>query len=178
MKFLGVFTLVLVFFSGCRENEGRFNNSDDEKNERKIEWINAGGLEAIINNRNGKTLLINVWATWCKPCIEEFPHLVKIAEDYKNKNLEFLSLSVDFGKKADSLVADFIDKQNNPDFPVYIVAEKSTEKVIELLNKKWDGAIPATFIYDDEAQQKSFILGSQNYSFFKKNIDSVFSMSL
>jgi len=177
IRFLPVL-LVFIFISGCRENESKSNSSDDEKNRRKIELINAEDLEEIINNRNGKTLLINVWATWCKPCIEEFPHLVKIAGDYKNRNFEFLSLNVDFGKKADSLVADFMEKQNNPDFPVYIVTEKSTEKVIELLNKNWDGAIPATFIYDNEARQKSFILGSRDYGFFKKNIDTVLNMSL
>jgi thiol-disulfide isomerase/thioredoxin len=170
--------LILVLFNGCRENETKTVPSGNTGKLRSITLIDAEELNEIINNRNGKTLLINVWATWCKPCVEEFPDLIKIAGEYKNKNLEFLSLNVDFGKNADSLAAAFLAKQNNPGLMVYIVPEKSTEQVIELLNKEWDGSIPATFIYDADAEQKSFLLGSQDYDVFKKYIDSVMNLKI
>jgi thiol-disulfide isomerase/thioredoxin len=44
----------------------------------------TSGLNEIINNRMGKVLFINVWATWCVPCIEEFPDIVRIAEHYED----------------------------------------------------------------------------------------------
>lgn len=180
MKFLFFLhaLLILLLFNGCRENETKTIPSGNHNKLRTIKSINAEELNEIINNRKGKTLLLNVWATWCKPCVEEFPDLIKIAREYENKNLEFLSLNVDFGKNADSLAADFLAKQNNPGFMVYIVPEKSTEQVIELLNKKWDGSIPATFIYDADAEQKSFLLGSQDYDVFKKYIDSVMNLKI
>lgn len=175
MRYLAALSLFLIFFR-CSENKNKLSTAED-KNAGKIEFISSDDLQKMINNRNGRNLFINVWATWCVPCMEEFPHLVKIAEEYKNKNLDFLSISVDFGKKADSLVAHFLADQNNPGFPVYIVSEKSTEEVIELLNIKWDGSIPASFIYNPQAVQQSFILGSRDYDFFKKNIDIVLNES-
>jgi thiol-disulfide isomerase/thioredoxin len=175
MKYPAAFIIFMIFF-GCSENNHKLNNSEDKKS-GEIEVITADDLQKMINNRNGKSLLINVWATWCLPCVEEFPHLVKIAEEYRNNNLDFLSISVDFGKKADSLVAEFLAEQNNPQFTVYIVSEKSAGEVIELLNGKWDGSIPATFIYNPQAVQQSFILGSRDYNYFKKNIDAVLNES-
>jgi thiol-disulfide isomerase/thioredoxin len=48
-----------------------------------VEVIDVKKLKEIINNRNGKPLLVNVWATWCVPCREEFPELVKITDKFR-----------------------------------------------------------------------------------------------
>jgi thiol-disulfide isomerase/thioredoxin len=178
MKLLFALLTVLFLFAGCREARNGSAEFSRQEKQGIIKPISAEELNEIIGRRNGKILLINVWATWCKPCTEEFPDLVKIADHYKNKNLDFISLNVDFGKNAGSLAADFLSRHNNPDFPVYTVPEKSTEKIIELLNKEWDGSIPATFIYDADSRQKSFILGSQDYAYFRKNIDSIMNLKI
>ncbi|HVO73199.1 MAG TPA: TlpA disulfide reductase family protein [Ignavibacteriaceae bacterium] len=170
--------LLIIFQFCCRQQESNNAEKSTGKNGKIIKSINDDELKRIINNRNGKILLVNVWATWCKPCVKEFPDIVKITGEYENKKMDFLSLNVDFGKHADSLVADFLSRQNNPGFMVYIVPEKKTEQVIELLNKNWDGSIPATFIYDSTGEQKSFLLGSQDYIAFKKSIENILNRKI
>ena len=64
-------------------------------------------------------------------------------------------------------------KTQKAEFPVYIIKEESSEKVINLLNKEWGGALPATFIYDKNGILKKFIPGAQSYTQFKKSIDSM-----
>ena len=57
--------------------------------------ISEENLEQLINNRNDKFLLINVWATWCIPCREEFPNLIKLAKFFDEK-LDVIAISVDY----------------------------------------------------------------------------------
>jgi thiol-disulfide isomerase/thioredoxin len=165
IKYLLVLILFIVIWEGCTTNDS--NNLST----LKIEYADELFVESRINEREGKILFINVWATWCVPCVAEFPELVKIYKDY-NKQVEFLSLSVDFGDKADSLVSSFM-KTQKAEFPVYIIKEASSEKVINLLNREWSGAIPATFIYDRNGALKKFIPGAQSYTQFKQSIDSL-----
>jgi thiol-disulfide isomerase/thioredoxin len=169
MRILFVLSLLLLFNTGCSEKEqsGLKSVSDVE-----VGVTNEKDIQKFITNREGKILFVNVWATWCLPCVEEFPYLVQIYNDYKDEEFDFLSLSADFGEDADSLIRSFMISQQ-AEFPVYIIDEPSSQDVINLLNEKWSGAIPATFIYDREGKQQKYILGAQSYETFKQSIDSV-----
>src|SRR5947208_16852313 len=62
-----------------------------------IREINLDGLKKILQRdpKDARPLLINFWATWCDPCREEFPDLVKIDADYRSKGLNFVAVSLD-----------------------------------------------------------------------------------
>lgn len=62
-------------------------------------YHNVDGKQVSLKSLRGKYVYIDVWATWCAPCKAEIPFLTKVEEDYKNKNIHFVSLSVD--KMAD-----------------------------------------------------------------------------
>ncbi|MEO8398469.1 MAG: TlpA disulfide reductase family protein [Ignavibacteriaceae bacterium] len=180
-KFFVVFLFVIsLIFCAClkevEENPNHLRNSSSKKeNKIEVKKIGESELQQRIENRNGKILFINVWATWCVPCVEEFPDIVKIANEYKNKDVEFLSLSVDFESQIDSTVIPFL-KKLNVNFPVLLINEKESEKIIDLLNRNWSGAIPATFIYDKQGAQKVFLSGAQKFISFKEKIDSVYNL--
>ena len=59
-----------------------------------------GGMTSL-SDLKGKVLYIDVWATWCGPCIKEFPFLKKLIEDYKDKDIEFVSISIDSKNQYD-----------------------------------------------------------------------------
>jgi len=168
--------LFLILF-GCsdqnKEKDVKNNNKGNETYE--IRTIDFSGLEEIIGNREWKILFINVWATWCVPCVEEFPDVVRIANDYKDKNFEIITLNTDQVSDIESKVIPFL-KKYKAEFPVYIVEDKNSQEIIELLNKDWSGAIPVTIIYDEAGKQQSFMLGAHDYHYFKKSIDSVLTL--
>jgi thiol-disulfide isomerase/thioredoxin len=58
------------------------------------------GNSVKLSDLRGKLVYIDIWATWCKPCIEEHPYWNKLREEYKDKEVSFLSISVDFNKQA------------------------------------------------------------------------------
>lgn len=133
--------------------------------------VDKNRLESIIKKNKGEIIFINVWATWCKPCVEEFPDLVKLHEKY-NKAIRFLSLSVDFGKNPEEQIKKFL-KEQDAKFDVYLIEERSSEDIINYLNKDWSGAVPATFIYDKKGEQKAFLLGLHKYEDFENELNKI-----
>ena len=140
-----------------------------------VKIISIEELKDFIQNRGGKPLLINVWATWCAPCREEFPDLVKMANEYHNK-IDVVGISVDFPEEIDSKIIPFLKKQN-ADFKNYVIKVIEPEDFINLLNENWSGAIPATFIYDENGEQIEYFIGKQSYEEFEKAVLKVPSLS-
>ena len=165
MKIILLAFLLIIFSSVYLENI-LFSQS----NEAKVKIINTEDLNGIINN-NDRPLLINVWATWCVPCREEFPDLVKISNVYQGK-VRFVGISVDDSEDLDSKVIPFI-KNRKAEFEIYLLKVVEPEDFINLLNKKWIGAIPATFIYDKKGNQEEMLIGKQSYKAFEEALKKV-----
>ena len=137
----------------------------------QIKIINVTDLSELINANKDRVLLINVWATWCVPCREEFPDLVKISESYSNK-VRVVGISVDDSEVLDSKVIPFL-KNQNAKFENYLLKVTEPEDFINLLNKKWSGAIPATFIYKKSSEQNEMLIGKQSYELFEQAVKKV-----
>lgn len=167
------------FLTGClKKNDEPVQKTQSELNNKRIAphpynvpELDSANLSQLISNRNGRALFINVWATWCEPCIQEFPELVKIFNEYKTRNIDFVSLSVD-QPEDDSVVVATV-KKFKAGFNVFIAAEKQSEQIINMLNRNWSGEVPATFIYNGSGKREKIILGGRNFDFFKSSIDSV-----
>jgi len=134
----------------------------------KVTIINVSELEKILIENNNQPLLINVWATWCAPCREEFPDLVKLSNDYKDQ-IKFIGISADDDEDLDEKVIPFL-KSQNAQFENYLVKVSEPEDFINVLNKDWGGAIPATFINDKVGKQKKMLIGTQSYEQFEQAI--------
>lgn len=169
-------TLLTLAASGCKSDVNEKLNVENISAEQyDVDTLNSVQLKEKISSRNGKILFVNFWATWCVPCVEEFPALIKLAENYKQKDIEFLSLSVDLVKEINSSVIPFLQKQK-VNFPVYVIPEKESEKVINLVQPDWNGAIPATAIFDRQGNLIEFLTGLETYDSFKQKIDEALKM--
>lgn len=138
----------------------------------KIEKIDKQKLSSLLKNRKGNALFINLWATWCIPCQEEFPSIVKLVNDYKNKPVDFIGISIDYPDEVDSKIIPFLEKQN-ANFANFVNGFEKDEDLIKLLDENWNGALPATFIFDKTGKKISFLEGEQSYNSFKKEIKKV-----
>lgn len=133
-------------------NYGQSTQQDQQSIEVKV--ITIPELNEIVNKRMGRPLIINLWATWCIPCREEFPDLIKIAENY-SENVEVIGISLDYPDEIDSKILPFLS-EHPPNFANYVNGEKDSENFINNLNEEWSGAIPATFFYDSSGKQVLF----------------------
>jgi len=94
-----------------------------------------------------KPLLVNFWATWCDPCRDEFPDLVKIDKEYRPKGLDFISISLDDPPDIKTAVPDFLKKMQAT-MPAYVLNVSDPEPAIQTVDPEWSGALPATFLFD------------------------------
>jgi len=113
-----------------------------------ITVVDLDGLKKLLQRdpKEARPLLVNFWATWCDGCREEFPDLVKIDDDYRTKGLSFLSVTVD--ELEDKRLAVSFIQEMKAKMPVVLLNVADKEPAIHTIDMNWDGALPATFIFD------------------------------
>jgi len=111
-----------------------------------LEKLNEAGIKELVKNSSDKLRLINVWATWCGPCILEYPSLVELQRWYGQRNFEFVSLSADNPEHIDR-AQKFLDKTHSP-VQNYLYDGTDKYKLIEALDPNWNGALPYTVLVE------------------------------
>ena len=119
-----------------------------EWNEKPValEKLSASGIQALVKNPSSKLRLINIWATWCAPCIAEYPSLVELQRWYGQRDFEFVSLSADNPESFDKALG-FLEKKRSP-VKNYIYDATDKYKLIEAVDPKWNGALPYTLLVE------------------------------
>ncbi|WP_420461175.1 TlpA family protein disulfide reductase [Neolewinella sp.] len=104
-------------------------------------------LADLFHQRNDTTYLINFWATWCKPCLEELPLLQELAAE-KDRPLEIVLVSLDTQPEAIARIPDYLAGRGVLLPNVVLTDERQEWKTA--LDEHWDGTLPTTFIYRNE----------------------------
>jgi thiol-disulfide isomerase/thioredoxin len=117
-----------------------------------------------------RVVLVNVWATWCIPCREEMPDLLRLRRTYAERGLRLVLVSGDFAGDTEQATA-FLGEQG-VDFPTYL-KQGSDMEFIDALDPRWSGALPATFIYDDAGRLRHRIYGKGSYEQFEEKVRDV-----
>jgi thiol-disulfide isomerase/thioredoxin len=107
-----------------------------------FQMMRLDGKTVPFESLNGKVIFLNIWATWCPPCIAEMPNIQKLYEKVGSDKIAFVMLSVDEGGM--NKVKKFIDKKGYT-FPVYMPASQFPEEF-------YSNAIPTTFIISPEGK--------------------------
>lgn len=134
--FVIIFILLFVNFSFCQDKEWGFS-SDFSVND-------ISGKKVTLSNFIEKgPVLLHFWATWCKPCLEEMPHLSGIYEKYKDKGFTLIAVSTDDARTANKVKTYIRGRKYN--FPVIIDSEQDIQNAYRvqdvmpsdfLINKK------------------------------------------
>jgi thiol-disulfide isomerase/thioredoxin len=119
----------------------------------------------------GKPLLINFWATWCEPCRDEFPELVKIDAEYKGK-IDFITISLDFEEEIATGVPKFLSLMKAP-MPTYVLITPDETAAISMVSKDWSGGLPMTVLYRSNGGVAYFRQGPVRQAILQKEIDKL-----
>jgi thiol-disulfide isomerase/thioredoxin len=130
---------------------------------RAVIPLDEAGLQQRLTASRGKVVVLNFWATWCKPCIEEFPDLLKLRAEYADKGMHLVFVTIDEPKKAEREVRTFLRKMG-VNFETYIKKVKDDEAFINSVDSKWSGAIPATFIYNKQGKLIHSLVDEQTFA--------------
>jgi thiol-disulfide isomerase/thioredoxin len=113
------------------------------------------GRDQSISQWRGQPLVVNFWATWCGPCREEIPELVKMQQKYSDNGLQFVGISIDQIDKTNEFAEKF--KMN---YPVLIGTFDTIEISRQAGNAK--GVLPYTVILDRKGRIVATELGGLN----------------
>ena len=129
------------------------NGASTPATSSEIRQIDLEGLKKLLQPaaKDARPLLVNFWATWCDPCREEFPDLVKIDADYRAKTLNFVTVSLDDVSEIGTEVPKFL-KEMKATMPTVLLNVPDPEPAIKSVDATWTGQLPATFLYDREGK--------------------------
>ena len=113
--------------------------------------INAEGLQGLLKRDGTHPLLVNYWATWCDPCRDEFPDLVKIDSQYRERGLDFISISLDDLTEIKTGVPAFL-REMSATMPAYLLNASDPDTAVSAVDPDWHGALPATFLFDPQGK--------------------------
>ncbi len=110
----------------------------------ELKSIDAKGLGELVANKTDRLRVINVWATWCGPCVTEFPDLVTMHRMYRNRDFELVTISADAPDNRDAALK-FLNRQH-ASMTNYIFDQDDPYALADALGVEWPGALPFTLV--------------------------------
>lgn len=111
-----------------------------------LDTAGIAGLKIIMQNKTDRLRLINIWATWCVPCVREFNDLVTLNRMFRDRGLQLVTISADAAKLKDKALLFLQKKQASGLNYIYTGGDKY--KLIEAIDPKWEGALPYTLLVE------------------------------
>jgi thiol-disulfide isomerase/thioredoxin len=136
---------------------------------QEVESLTFDQLKNRFSTTNDTLYVINFWATWCKPCVEELPSFENCNQEYKNGKFKMLLVNLDFNSRVNTSVKAFITRKNLQSEIIHI-NETDPNNWINKVDSSWSGAIPATTFYKN-GQKIYFKEGSLNEKELKEQIE-------
>lgn len=130
-------------------------------------WKTPDGKSANSDDWRGKVLVVNFWASWCPPCVEEMPTLDKIAQEYASKNVLIVGIGID----SPSNIRQFLEK-TPVSYPIMIGGLDGSALAKQMGNAQ--GALPYTVIINAKGKSVFTKLGKISEEELKKAINSAF----
>jgi thiol-disulfide isomerase/thioredoxin len=125
---------------------------------QKVKVIKVDELVKLYDKPNDTTYVINFWATWCKPCVEEMPYfqeLDKWAGD-SAKKVKVIMVSLDFKEDLKTSVIPFLKKKKYT-FTAMLLDEIDANYFIPKIENKWTGAIPFTLVVNHDKKYRNYV---------------------
>lgn len=143
----------------------QYATAQESAEQPKLEEVNGQQLQQVINSYEGeKVVLVNMWATWCGPCVEEFPHILELQQKYEDQ-LQVIFVSADFDKDT---ARGFL-KEQGVNWTTYFKTGNDQD-FINSLSDKWTGAMPFTKIINKQGELVASWENKADLETFESNV--------
>ncbi|MGH9843168.1 MAG: redoxin domain-containing protein [Blastocatellia bacterium] len=115
----------------------------------KVGLLKPADFAKYKDSLKGQVLVLNFWATWCGPCVAEFPEFVALDAKYRDKGLKMVGISADDTTDLKTKVTAFLKEQKAP-FENFVQDTDDPQEMIDVVDKDWAGILPATFVFDKQ----------------------------
>ena len=143
-----------------------------DEHEPRLVPATADEIMSHVASRKARVHVLNFWATWCAPCVEEFPDFVSLADEFESSDVSVDFVSVDFPEDSVSVLA-FLERIGW-DKASFLKVGKDHE-FVAAFETPWTGAVPATMLFE-HGTQTGFVAGKTNFNTLKARIDEALAV--
>jgi len=162
--------ILLLGFAAPAQRKGRYTKPQTTL--PVVSPIDTDALKGLITQQRERPLLVNFWATFCDPCRDEFPDLVKIDKEYRPQSLDFVTVSLDDIDQLKTDVPKFLSSMKAT-MPAYLLNVTDPEPAINFIDRRWQGDLPATYLYNEKGEVVYKHIGRVNAAELREAIEKV-----
>lgn len=111
----------------------------------RITPIDADEFGANLESRRGRVVLVNFWATWCRPCLEEIPALMALENELGEQGFDLVAVSLDDPADQHALMEPFMQKWF-PEFSTYLSLERDMDSIVSVVDLYWNEVLPTSYL--------------------------------
>ena len=131
-----------------------------------VEPLSAAEFRQLLKQHQGKVVLVNLWATWCAPCLKELPELAKLQEQYRDKGLVVLAVSLDEPDLLDTQVKR-LARDRAAGLATYLQTEPDSDKFVSVVDPAWAEIMPTNYLLDRTGKVHAKLTGGKSYAEFE-----------
>ncbi|GAA4373539.1 TlpA disulfide reductase family protein [Hymenobacter koreensis] len=120
---------------------------------QQVRVVKLPALQQLLARPSDTTYVVNFWATWCAPCVEELPNFEQLRTRHARDKVKVVLVSLDFASKLDTKVRPFVQRQGLRS-TVWLLNETDQNAFIDKVDPSWSGALPFTLIFNNRQQRR------------------------
>jgi len=132
-----------------------------------VATISPPQLEQALKAEQGNIVVVNLWATWCAPCLVEIPDLMKLEKDLAELKVKLIGISVDEPRAATLGQIEALRAQRFPGFNTYARDKTEVDTLVSVIDPAWNEVVPTTYILGRDGKLKTRIQGKKSLDEFK-----------
>lgn len=141
-----------------------------EKASAQVREVQFDNLKPYFSKHNDTLYVVNFWATWCGPCVKELPYFEKLNQEFAERPVAVLLVSLDFSRNLNSKVIPFVRRRDLQSQVLFLHQPRGHEWMNHI-SRDWSGAIPATYIIRNDRKKASFY--EQTFDDYSSLLDAV-----
>ena len=136
------------------------------------ELVTPQQLRTVLEREQGNVVVLNLWGTWCTPCLKEIPDLVALAQEFSDRGVVVIGLGMDEPETLGGLVEPFRAK-HFPDFRTYLRDAPDMDSVVSVVDPAWNELLPTTYLIDRSGEVVKRIQGKRTREQFRAEIEAL-----
>lgn len=142
---------------------------------KAIPQIRAVQMQNVVSIIDSSTtpLIVNFWASWCAPCVEEIPYFESIVAEHAKDSIKLLLVSLDFKNDYQKVLLDSFVSKHKYKSQVVWLSENNADIICPMIDKKWDGNIPASLMVNNKTGYRMFYGNQLKEARFKLEVEAL-----